>query len=551
MQLGSTLFYKAQFDVESVDEHCDALESIIDDIRTWLKDKRYDSLSQKGVEEIRRGTDCEAHIGRKRVNFKSICYDNDGAVEWAAILEERSPATSSDIDGIKVAATTWTTEFGYRQDDESASGSFSIILSYIDEPGFLGKNGEPPKPSVPKVVMHIATDERLLCSKSGFDIAKMDTTISVTGQPCTITPDTFWGLVTKPEREYPIVLFCLDDDGGIAVDAADIRSLYPNVLVCRPDSIRSQKCLRDRCPIEGLECMRSNALRVYDVHPRFDGVHIRRDLLRHRFFTWRQVEQLPNDGPNSLAAILRRALAEDVKDVELNGFLSYDEVENDVREQGLREQLDKSRNEMADYRKRLEEQRVQSDRLRKEYAEKLKSIEEKTREDDADNIVLLREQIAMEQQRREKAEKDSDEYLQNVVDLMDKNDSLEQEQYKLRAKLAGYQSCGKSHGLERMDDAPLKIAAKAFASPSNSSSKKLLEPIVKIFARYYADRIEVDDKAYKSLRDCKTSPSLLWLAMWQMCGPLYDAWNSDERGHVDDRYQDMSDYVAGFRAPPY
>ena len=41
MQLGATLFYKAQFDVESADERYDSLDTVIDDIRAWLRHKRY------------------------------------------------------------------------------------------------------------------------------------------------------------------------------------------------------------------------------------------------------------------------------------------------------------------------------------------------------------------------------------------------------------------------------------------------------------------------------------------------------------------------------
>ena len=544
MQLGATLFYKAQFDVESADERYDSLDTVIDDIRAWLRHKRYGFFAQKQVEEIRDGIEMKDSRGKTYLNLRSISCNKDGILEWAAILEERYPSTSSDIAGINIAARTWTTEFGYRQEPGLKSGSFSIILSYIDEPGFLGENNEPPKPTVPKIVTLVANDERLLCSKSGLDIEQMDAIVSVTGKPGTIAPDTFWGLVTKPQREYPIVLLCLDDSGQIAVDTDDIKTLYPNVLVCRPDSVQSQIVLRSSCPVRNLECMRSHALRIYAANPQLDLVHARRDLLRHRFFKWNQIEQLPNQGPNSLAAILRRALAEDVRDAELDGFTTYDEVENDVQEQQLRKQLDDSKAEMTGYRRRLEEQRAQSEQLRNEYSERLKKLEENNQDDT--NNDILREQLAIEKQRREKAEKTSDEYLQTAVNVMDENDKLTQERYGLLAQIDTLRHRGKNRGLNRLNDDFPKIASEVFAAPM---SGKMLESVVNVFAEHYSDRIVVTDRAYKSLRDCRTSPSLLWQAMWQVCGPLYDAWSSEESGNIDDRYPTMSGYISGFRAP--
>lgn len=48
------------------------------------------------------------------------------------------------------------------------------------------------------------------------------------------------------------------------------------------------------------------------------------------------------------------------------------------------------------------------------------------------------------------------------------------------------------------------------------------ELIVRLFEALYADRIRIHEKAWRTLRDCITKPSLLWQGMYLTCTAVYD-----------------------------
>ena len=546
MQLGSTLFYKAQFEVETVESGKDPFLIILDDICRWLEGKGYHLFGDdRNCAAISVGDHIELNHDGYHVEFDSLMCDFDGVFEWAGVLTERSRMERTP-NRINLAPRTFTTEIGYKKAAASSNAEFSVILSYIDQPGFLGCYRKEPSPSVPKLIRIMANDERLFCSKSGLNIEDMNALISMDGRAGSINIHSFWRLVCKSDRSYPIVLLCLDRGGKAAVDRSSIQTLYPNVFVCIPDSRRTQYELSRMCPVKGLECGPGVALRIYDVYPRLNIDYLSSDLLRHRFFTWDQAGELNNSELDSLEMILRRALAEDVRTSELDAIVSLRGVQSDIREKKLREQLRQTDNEMASFRQRFEEQRQLNDAQRAEYESRMRDLEKTNNGISKDEIQGLRDMLKAEKEHSRKSEAAANEFMEIAADFERANDRLKNERYGLEQQLLSLKKrrVGKT-GNE--DSLFVRLASDIMVPTSND---RLRLRIVNLFAERFDERICVTDSALRSVeRDCVTSPTLLFVAMWQMCGPLYSVWASDEVGNIEDRYKQADGYITGFKAP--
>ena len=543
MQLGSTLFYKAQFDVEMVDKG-DPFPIVLENICRWLAEKHYQLFENPSIcTAIGKGYRIDLNRKGVHIEFESLMCDSEGTFEWAGVLTEKSPMGRT-LNHINQAPRTFTTEIGYRRPAGSDSAEFSVIISYIDQPGFLGCNLDKPNPSVPKLIKNMAGDGRLACSKSGLDIEDMDAVVSVDGHPGSIIIQAFWSLVCKPDREYPILLLCLDRQGKAAVERAAIGTLYPNDLVCIPDSRYTQYELGRQCPVKGLDCGPSLALRIYDVRPRLDENHLSADLLRHRYFTWNQVRQMEQENADSLDVILRRALAEDVKASELSSIVSLEDVRSDIREERLRAQLRQTVGEIESYRLRFEEQRQANKTQHDEYENRIRELEES--DDSGDKLKKLEKLLDTERKRV----RETEEAANQLVDYAEK---FEQVNIKLQDQVTSLQAQMRSIRNRRgdgdiYDDSDfVNLASDIMALPA---SGRLRSRTVELFASRFGDRIAVTDEAMKSVeRSCVTNPALLFEAMWQMCGPLYAAWTSNKGGSVEKLYKEMTGYISGFDAP--
>lgn len=136
--LSLTLFYKTSIDIESIDKNDDALWSLVCDIRRWMTRK----WEQRGVDipqdnatwsKFKAGS----HFAdaSNAVQFVSaIYYAENGQHEWACSITEI-------ISKKGCAARKWVTEIGLSCESQT-KGTVSLVLSYGDQPGFLGPMSE-------------------------------------------------------------------------------------------------------------------------------------------------------------------------------------------------------------------------------------------------------------------------------------------------------------------------------------------------------------------------------------------------------------------------
>lgn len=196
-----------------------------------------------------------------------------------------------------------------------------------------------------------------------------------------------------------------------------------------------------------------------------------------------------------------------------------------------------------------------SERKRLAAEEILDSIDDSPADAGEGDQLRIASQLEEEKRRRveaehriQQAERLSEEYFEEAARKSSLNDELQLQLFQYKAKNEILTNRLNSRAAEGQDEDFVDLVNKVINSPTDKSAE-LREEIVRRFAQRYGDRIIVTDRAYKSLRDCVTTPILLYKALLQLCKPLYNTWNSPDKGNIDKRYHEAKGYVAGFRAP--
>lgn len=163
--LTRTMFFKAGFNVKA-EQGQDALWKIVLDLRKWVlgKAKRsgFDFPSDSRTwTRVKHGTSIKSSDGS--TSLTSCLHIDDGIFTWACVLIEDKGAPAG------TSPREWVTEIGFKGTSQE-EGRFSVVLSYEDRPGFIGKLQDDPDPSVPGIVAITITDKELFCSESGIKI---------------------------------------------------------------------------------------------------------------------------------------------------------------------------------------------------------------------------------------------------------------------------------------------------------------------------------------------------------------------------------------------
>ena len=126
----------------------------------------------------------------------------------------------------------------------------------------------------------------------------------------------------------------------------------------------------------------------------------------------------------------------------------------------------------------------------------------------------------------EEAENRLEQANLKIHELEQDNDRLEQDRDNLRIQLdqirmdAAYQNDSDQSGT--VDTTGLVRAM--------SGNRRSYTAIVEFFQRKYADRIEILDRAWKSLDECRAMPMLLWQSMELLCTTAYQCYDGTYAG---------------------
>lgn len=486
IDLSSTLFFKAKFEVTAKQANFDLLWCIVCHIRNWMSSKwrkRGETIPTDSGIWSRWKLGSRIISQNDMVHFQSMCYqaENQG-VFWACKIHESFPSQSG------CAPRSWITEVGF-QSPISGKATISIIIYYSDRPGFIGPC-EPPTPaSIPNLIRRLCEDTRIQCTVDSHNL---------TLQPIHLKPGDFpqfWDIVSNAERSIPVIYISpRRTDEEISVNLVDpkelaSRILGPNALVYYATDLDFSREMTHLCPND-YGCY-SGSIRVYAPQPRIgdEGEHY-----RHRFILARDILEM---GSEQTCEMLRRALAQDVH--------FYDEMFRVEDCQKMRDRwvIEKR---LETHKKEIEDSFLETAvQTQEELQAKCQAAENK----------LFEKEFEFEQYKETMSEeiKELKRQLHNC-----------QQQMEIHQKALAQE---RNHALKGVQDNLKQY-------PSNPTE------IAKFFIMHFPGRIDFTDKGFASLRSCETDAEILWDAFYQMVTTLYDLYISEDVATITKDFNSLS-----------
>lgn len=299
--LNLNLFYKTSFDIRPKVPGGDTLWSVLMSIRHWICRK----WTRAGVTipednaqwtELKKGSRITSQDEAASVRIESASIGvGSGTGQWECKITEVS---SSE----RIAPRQWVTEVGYAERAQGLA-RLSIVLSYGDQPGFVGPVDGEPTPTVPGLVRSLSNNGCIECLTSGQTLS-LEAKELKTGDFI-----SFWKLVSDRNRDTPVVLISPSHgaDGSLhsLANPDSIASLLgPSAMVFFTVDRGFCEEMAYLLPERNLRCT-NGSIRVYVPSPRFGDPD---DTRRHRFF---QPDLIESIGEEQVALYLRRALAQD------------------------------------------------------------------------------------------------------------------------------------------------------------------------------------------------------------------------------------------------
>ena len=553
---GATPFYKSKVSVSFVEpgrfpKPNSLLWTIVNTVRIWLKNKaRYagavpmiNADASGGITDLWDygvwsrlmvyGNVLRYQTGNTKVivTARSLQDEDGNVAQWACrIVEQPIGIDKQDIGlerggpSMTVIPRTWYTEFGFTLHPDTGEEArhrtvnplLTISVSYLDRPGFLGVTEPVPTPNVPRPVRYLASNRNLNVTVSGMPVRYMKAIVTAGGagtanrEPgapqdgrqadesdmiltADLAPKEFWELACDPKRSFPIVALGNDSQTGRPI--VDIDSLaellFPNAMVVTARDADSLGLLSGCAPDDSF-AFPEHGLRVFFPFPAMaDDETLRREATRHPVLSETQICSYRDlhgyDGEPDLTdpalLLLRRTLARAINPLESDVWLTTDSLKAKQERLRLRDEIRRSQDELSQARERFHQ----------------------TQHD----IAARLEQANLK-----------------IHELEQDNDRLEQDRDNLRIQLdqirmdAAYQNDSDQSGT--VDTTGLVRAM--------SGNRRSYTAIVEFFQRKYADRIEILDRAWKSLDECRAMPMLLWQSMELLCTTAYQCYDGTYAG---------------------
>ena len=316
--LNNTLHYKASIDVKSREGDGDALWSLICTIRHWMTDK----WLQKGVEipheneiwsQLKMGSSIQSEDTEGTVRLQSkACWSGKPRKHWACKITETEKAKGR-------ASREWVTDIGFSY-AEASHGTVSIVVSFSDQPGYLGERQDEPEMSVPEIISRLARSKWLSCEVCGMPLELGARKLNVGDYP------SFWSVLSNAAREVYVIYVSPENHVGgrqFAVDPQEIAAcLGSSAIVFFSNDAAFSDELREMLPNKDYTCY-DGAVRIYLPGLRADDPD---DPRRHRYFTSGYIDEM---GDKGFIRMLWRAIAQDVRPDEK--MVTVDAVRDEAR----------------------------------------------------------------------------------------------------------------------------------------------------------------------------------------------------------------------------
>lgn len=487
IDLNSSLFFKAKFNMAPRFNDKDLLWDLISDIKYWMtsKWKKYGEVipSQNKIWSMWK-LGSQISSDNNIVSFYSVYYKKDESKQcWACKITESWPSRNG------CAPREWITEIGFQQ-EQTEDAEVSIVIYYGDRPGFIGPCEPEPPASIPNLIPILYNDARIECRVGAIPL-KLKPTLLRPGDFL-----KFWSFVSEKDRNIPIVYISprridvTSDETKTLIDPKILAdTLGSNALVYYSDTIDFSKEMTHMCIDSELGCY-SGGVRVYTTHPNFDE---KADSYRHRYIN---ASYIIENGAESIYRILRRALAQDVH--------FYDTM---FRVEDCKKLKDRAFTEqkMAKYREAVTDELIESTIERENnLKKKLEEIEE--------------ERFSWELEKEEFEERIS---------------NLKSDLYSTKSTIDAYfEEVSKSKSREQALDRIRKI----------SKYPQAPEEVAAYFETHFVDRIAFTDKGHASLKECSTNLDILWDALYQMVTTLYELYINEKCPNIDQEFNSRSNF---------
>lgn len=477
--INSNPFYRTSFEIAAAQPETDILWELVMSVRNWIC-RKWDKRGAPISQDL--GEWSSFKFGRS-----ARLSDSQNTVRFA------SAALYGDgVRGIQEWACSISERYSVKGYAEriwttdvtfvaisEESAAVSIVVSYVDRSGFLGPVQSKPSLTVPGLVRVLMNNESIVCTTSGKPLTVWASSLAEGDF------DEFWSFVINPERSTPIVYvspyFPTEAEAQFLVDPRDIASvLGPSAIVYYSPSAAFSSEMMAKIPNRKLRCT-SGALRVYLPNVRLDNPF---EPTRHRFFRPQDIEEY---GRDAMLEILRRALAQDE--------LPYDAKH---RVDALRTQIRLHSTE------RRAEARVNA---AEDYA--LGEIEKTEQMLEGELNELKEEQLQR----------------QNEID------DLKERCHDLEEKCSAYELALRSTSSEQEEQVSI-----------GRWPMSTLE-IVELYTQVFADRIDLTERAWKSLNGCRSDPDLLWNAMHVLCTIMYGLQSQTGGVDVQKEFSDNSTFT--------
>lgn len=463
----SRVFYKISFSIKANAGHedLDLLWEIVCHIRKWL------TYKEKSSDRVH-----VPHDTKRWSFFKNGCKIQDTKklkTFYADSIKRINPTDEKDISWacrirecehvVPYTPRWWTTEIGF-QTMCNSSARFSIVVSYADAMGFIGECLPTPSINIPHIVMNVQRDSRWTCNV--YDDPLLFKPIEQkAGDGMKVRE-----LLYDPERGIPIILIMpqknhLTSEIEHPVDPQKmITSVAGNALVyysCDMEFVEEFRYLvneKYRCTAGMIRCYLPNI-----------DINNESDMYRHRYISYDDAIAM---GEGKILDIFRRVLSQDIND--------DDRV----------------------FRYRECQELLRRDKLQEHYSALLKKRQEDSeREQGALNQKLERTEI-------------------KAFELEIKNMDLENE--LKNAKKENYRISSERDSIRALYE-PLRIRKDAFDHVRELSNyPNDPKTVFEFFSTVFSDRIAVTERGWKSLKECKTDPEILWNVLYSMVKDLYD-----------------------------
>lgn len=472
IDLSSTLFFKARFEIAAKQKGLDMLWCIVYHIRDWMSSKwrkRGETIPTDNVLWSKWKMGGRIASQNDAVYLQSMYYGaEDGGIFWACKIKESFPSKKG------CAPRQWTTEVGF-QAPTTDKGSISVVIYYSDRPGFIGPCEGTVPASIPNLIRRLCEDSRILCTVDSYNL---------TLQPIHLSPGDFpqfWNVVSAPKRSVPVIYISprITDEGTVVnlINPTELANhiLGPNALVYYATNLDFSREMTEMCPSD-YSCY-SGGVRIYAAQPHIgdEGDHY-----RHRFIPARDILET---GSAQTCEILRRALAQDVH--------FYDEM---FRIEDCKKMKDR----------RMMEERIAAHK---------KAIEDGFLETAVQTQDELRAKCQAAENALFEKEFEFEEYKETASDEIK---DLKRQIHNCRQQMETHQT------------ALLQERSRALKSIQDSIQSYPTKPaeIANFFISHFPGRIDFTENGFASLRDCETDAEILWDAFYQMATTLYDIYRA-------------------------